>query len=77
MLFAGEKVIVSAQALRYERVAEVRRVPIQKRRKRWRVVVVDRYVPGAYQSAQGLIVHPTIYEALRAQVQPQGASDGR
>ena len=71
MLFAGEKVIVSEQALRYERVAEVQRVPIPKRRKRWRVVFVGRYIPGAYQSPHGLIVHPTIYEALRAQAQKE------
>jgi hypothetical protein len=62
----GVRVFVSPRAETVRVWHEVRRWSTrQKRRRNWRVVRCEKREPAAYRSEMGLIVHPTIWEAMR------------
>lgn len=72
MLFSGMTVHKSELAVQSITTFDVVRTAIPKRRKRWRVVKTARQVPGAFQIAGVMYVHPSIYDALLQQVAPKG-----
>lgn len=76
--FSGMRVVVSEHAKQYVTRVVVMKHPTPKRRRRWRAVKVTHWKSGAYQTPQGLVVHPEIYEQLmetqRAQTRKGSAS---
>lgn len=71
MLFSGMTVHKSELAVQEITTVEVVRTAIPKRRKRWRVVKTARQVPGAFQIAGAMYVHPSIYDALLQKAAPK------
>lgn len=71
MRYMGLNVFKSALAVQITTIHEVVRVPIPKRRKRWRVVKTTRQVPCAIQTTDAVYVHPSIYDALLSSAQDQ------
>ncbi len=60
MIFSGVNIFSSPYAISIK--YEVTRSPIPKRRKRYRVT--RKEVPGCYQTPQGLIMHPDLYNEM-------------
>lgn len=63
-LLNGIRVRITLSAVSIESAWEIRKHPADKRRRRWAAVQVEITKPACYRTAQGLIIHPTLWAQL-------------